>query len=57
LSRYAVGVVAPDLLSRYILPVGSSTVVTIPDYQIDNLLQLIASLEAKPGLGPVPVLR
>jgi hypothetical protein len=57
LSRYAVGVVAPDLLSRYILPVGSSTVITIPEYQIDNLLQLIASFEAKPGLGPVPVLR
>lgn len=57
LSRYAVGVVAPDRLSRYILPVGSSTVVTIPDYQIDNLLQLIASFETKSGLGPVPAAR
>ncbi|HWA11480.1 MAG TPA: hypothetical protein VHA15_00160 [Burkholderiales bacterium] len=45
LSRYAVGVVAPDNVSRYVLPVGSTTVVTIPDFQITNLLQLIASFE------------
>ena len=36
LSRYAVGIVAPDKLSRYVLPVGSTTVVTIADYHIDN---------------------
>ena len=45
LSRYAVGVVAPDRLSRYVLPVGSTTVVTIANFHIDNLLQLIASFE------------
>jgi hypothetical protein len=45
LSRYAVGIVAPDNVSRYVLPVGSTTVVTIPDFQITNLLQLIASFE------------
>jgi len=53
LSRYAVGVVAPDKLSRYVLPVGSTTVVTIANFHIDNLLQLIASLEAKQP-GPAP---
>ena len=41
LSRYAVGVVAPDKFSRYVLPVGSTHVVTIPDFHIDNLLSLI----------------
>lgn len=54
LSRYAVGIVAPDKLSRYVLPVGSTTVVTIPDYQIDNLLGLIASFEANAPKQPAP---
>jgi hypothetical protein len=44
LSRYAVGIVAPDKVSRYVLPVGSSWVVTIADYQIDNLLSLIQAV-------------
>lgn len=48
LARYAVGVIAPDSVSRYVLPVGQSTVVTIPNYQIDNLLNLIASFAASP---------
>lgn len=54
LSRYAVGVVAPDGLSRYVLPVGSTTVVTIPDFHIDNLLQLIASFETAVPAGARP---
>lgn len=45
-SRIAVGTVAPDGLSRYVLPVGSTTVVTIANFHIDNLLQLIASFES-----------
>jgi hypothetical protein len=54
-SRYAVGIVAPDGVSRYILPVGSSTVFTIPDYQIENLLNLIASFQgAAAAPGPKP---
>jgi hypothetical protein len=52
LSRYAVGILAPDNVSRYVLPVGSTTVVTIPDFQITNLLDLIASFE--PASAPVP---
>lgn len=49
LSRYAVGTVAPDKVSRYVLPVGSSWVVTIADFQIDNLLSLI---QAVAGTSP-----
>ena len=41
LAQYAVGDVAPDGLSRYVLQVGSASVVTIADYQITNLLDLI----------------
>jgi hypothetical protein len=44
LARYAVGDVAPDRLSRYVQAIGSPVVVTIPDYQIDNLLALIAAV-------------
>jgi len=49
LSRYAVGVVAPDKYSRYVLPVGSTHVVTIPEFQIDNLLSLIQAVGSKPA--------
>ena len=51
LARYAVGIVAPDGVSRYVLPVGSARVVTIPNYQIDNLLNLIRAVAGKPGQG------
>jgi hypothetical protein len=44
LSRFAVGTVAPDKFSRYVLPVGSTHVVTIPDFHIDNLLSLIQAV-------------
>jgi hypothetical protein len=44
LSRYAIGTVAPDKASRYVLPVGSPWVVTIADFQIDNLLSLIKAV-------------
>lgn len=54
LSRYAVGIVAPDGLSRYVLPVGSTTVVTIANFHIDNLLQLIASFETPAAAGGAP---
>ncbi len=41
LARYAVGMVATDGVSRYILPVGAAEVVTIPDFHIKGLLALI----------------
>ncbi|MEK6209279.1 MAG: hypothetical protein AABM64_02735 [Pseudomonadota bacterium] len=51
LARYAVGIVAPDGVSRYVLPVGSTYVVTIADFQIDNLLSLIQGVGKKSGQG------
>lgn len=51
LARYAVGIVAPDGVSRYVLPVGSTRVVTIPNYQIDNLLNLIRAMGEKSARG------
>src|SRR5207249_7729767 len=44
LAQYAVGDIAPDTVSRYVLVVGTSTVATIPNYQIDNLLALIQTV-------------
>lgn len=43
-ARYAVGDVAPDSHSRYVQRLGSPEVVTIPNYQIENLQQLISSM-------------
>ena len=51
LARYAVGIVAPDGVSRYVLPVGSTRVVTIANYQIDNLLNLIRAMGEKSAQG------
>ena len=45
LVRFAVGNVAPDGVSRYVLVVGTPLVVTIANYQIDLLLQLIDELK------------
>jgi hypothetical protein len=41
LAQYAVGHVAPDTVSQYVMLVGRPVVLTIPKYQIDNLLELI----------------
>lgn len=53
LVQYAVGDIAPDRFSRYVTVVGSSTVTTIANYQIDNLLALIAAVGGKPEQGQV----
>jgi len=41
LAQYAIGDIAPDTFSRYVLRIGSAEVVTVPNYQVDNLLALI----------------
>jgi hypothetical protein len=51
LAQYAVGDIAPDRLSRYVQVVGNSTVVTIANYQVDNLLALIRAVGGDPGPG------
>ncbi len=52
LAQYAFGHIAPDTVSRYVMVVGSPVVVTIPKYQIDNLLALLRV--AAGDLGPDP---
>jgi hypothetical protein len=49
MAQFAVGDVAPDGLSRYVLPVGGKYVVTIANYQIENLLGLIEKVSPKPA--------
>ena len=44
LAQYAIGHVAPDTVSRYVLVVGRPVVATIPGYQVDNLLALVRSV-------------
>jgi hypothetical protein len=48
LAQYAIGHVAPDTVSRYVLVVGRPVVATIPGYQVDNLLTLVHSLGDAP---------
>jgi len=54
MAQFAVGDVAPDGLSRYVLPVGGNFVVTIANYQIENLLGLIDKLKAQASPQPGP---
>lgn len=56
LHQYAVGHVAPDTVSRYVMVVGRSVVVTIPKYHIDNLLDLVrvAGGDASPDVAAGP---
>jgi hypothetical protein len=51
IARYAVGDVAPDTVSRYVKAIGSSGVVTVPNYQIENLQALIEVASSNPGYG------
>ncbi len=44
LAQYAIGDIAPDGLSRYVMMVDTKEVVTIADYQIENLLNLIRTV-------------
>ena len=44
LAQYTIGDVAPDTFSRYVQAARHDEVVTIPNYQITNLLDLIAAV-------------
>ncbi len=46
LAQFAVGSVATDTFSRYLLPVGSTEVVTVPDFHIKNLMSLVEAMKA-----------
>ena len=51
LVQYAVGHLAPDTVSRYAMAVGHPVVVTIPEYQIDNLRALVRAMGASTDRG------
>jgi len=53
LAQYAFGDRAPDGVSRYVLQMGSREVVTIADFHLDNLLNLIRAAAATPP-APAP---
>ena len=44
LAQYTIGDLAPDTFSRYVQAAGRDEVVTIANYQITNLLDLIAAV-------------
>jgi hypothetical protein len=52
LARYAVGTIAIDSVSRYVLPVGAAEIVTIPDFHIKNLLALIDAVKIAGATKP-----
>jgi hypothetical protein len=52
LARYAVGTIAIDRVSRYVLPVGAAEIVTIPDFHIKNLLALIDAVKIAGATKP-----
>ncbi len=53
LLQIAVGDIAPDAVSRYVLPVGAKSVITIANFQIDNLVALIKSMNEPASGAPV----
>ena len=44
LAQYAVGAMAPDDLSRYVMRVGSGSVATIANFHIENLTGLVNAI-------------
>ncbi len=52
LARYAVGGVTPDGYARYLLPVGGAEIVTVPEFHIKNLLDLIAGMNVAANAAP-----
>jgi hypothetical protein len=52
LAQFAVGDRAPDGVSQYVMPVGGKSVITIPAYQIDNLLGLLQAVSSASAAGP-----
>jgi hypothetical protein len=48
-AQYTVGDVAPDAISRYVLIAGQTDVITIPEYQVENLVTLIRDMKERSG--------
>lgn len=53
-GRFSIGTVSPDGYSRYVLPVGASEAVTIPEYQITNLMAMIDAVSKNAPAPPAP---
>lgn len=51
LAQYAIGDKAPDDLVRYVHRLGTNKVVTLPQYHIDNLQDLVAAASASVPLA------
>ena len=47
-ARFSVGIVSPNGYSRYVLAVGANEAVTIPEYQITNLMAMIDAVSKNP---------
>jgi hypothetical protein len=47
-ARFSVGMVSPNGYSRYVLAVGANEAVTIPEYQITNLMAMIDAVSKNP---------
>ena len=54
LAQYAVGDIAPDRFSRYMMVIGSPVISTVANYQIDNLTGLIQTASGLPPQTQVP---
>jgi hypothetical protein len=51
LVQYAVGDMAPDGVSRYVLKIGATRVDTLPEYHVQNLIGLVDAVAAPAAAG------
>ncbi len=49
LVQYAIGDMAPDGVSRYVLKIGATKVDTLPDYHVQNLVGLVQAVTTPAG--------
>lgn len=49
LVQYAIGDMAPDGVSRYVLKIGATQVDTLPEYHVQNLVSLVQAMTAPAG--------
>lgn len=51
LVQYAIGDMAPDGVSRYVLKIGAHKVDTLPEYHVQNVVGLVQAMAASTGAG------
>jgi len=52
MAQFAIGDIAPDGASQYVLPIGGDRVYTVASYQFENLLKLVATAKAAASVSP-----